>query len=176
MLNWRKVLTSDFLPLIAENEYWTDLMRTIIFDDSSPTGLHLAVFVEPYLQYVLDGRKTVESRFSLRRTAPFGKVAVGDTILLKRTGGPILGVCQVAQVWFYRLDPKSLSNLRKEFTQALCAQDPDFWDKRKKASFATLIRLSSVLSIEPVAFPKQDRRGWVVLRNPIYATNAERAR
>lgn len=28
-------------------------------------GLHLAIFVEPYLQYIFEGKKTVESRFGV---------------------------------------------------------------------------------------------------------------
>lgn len=164
MLNWHRILTEHLLPIIASNEYWTNLISQIISDELSPNGLHLAVLVEPYLQYILDGKKTVESRFGIRRTTPYGKVFKGDVILLKRSGGPVMGLCQVSEVWSYKLDPDSWQFLRKEFTQSLCAQDPKFWEQRRSASYATLLRISSVLSIEPLPFPKQDRRGWVVLR------------
>jgi hypothetical protein len=167
MLNWRTVLMEEVLPKVAMDQLWTEKMHEIISDECSPLGLHLAIFVEPYLQYILNGKKTVESRFGLRRSIPYGKIVVGDVILLKRSGGPLLGICQVSQVWFYRLDPDSWGTLRKEFTQSLCAQDPSFWEKRQRASFATLMQLSSVRAIEPVLFPKQDRRGWVVLKPPL---------
>jgi hypothetical protein len=36
--------------------------------------VHLAVFVELFLSSLLDGTKTIESRFGLRRSAPFGRV------------------------------------------------------------------------------------------------------
>ena len=33
-------------------------------------------------------------------------------------------------VWHYELDPESFSELRSEFSAALCAQDPEFWAAR----------------------------------------------
>src|ERR1700680_4435376 len=66
-------------------------------------GIHLAVFVEPFLGYVLDGSKTVESRFSVNRCAPFGKVSRGDVVLLKRAGGAVVGIARVRTVWSYQL-------------------------------------------------------------------------
>ncbi len=73
--------------------------------------LHLAILVEPYLQFILEGRKTVESRFSARRGVSYGAVQRGDVVLLKRSGGPVIGVAQIAHVWFYRLDPKSWESI-----------------------------------------------------------------
>lgn len=107
-------------------------------------GLHLAVFVEPYLTYILSGRKTVESRFSVVRCAPYERVAPGDAILLKLSGGPVIGVCEVRDAWFYQLDKASWRELRQEFTEALCAQDPKFWADRSHASFATLMSIGRV--------------------------------
>ncbi|NEO46376.1 MAG: ASCH domain-containing protein [Moorea sp. SIO4A3] len=124
--------------------------------------LHLAIFVEPYLQFILDGEKTVDSRFSTRRFAPYNRVEKGDVVLLKKSSGPIVGICQVSYVWFYELDPESWRTI-KGFADAICAQDPDFWKQREAASFATLMRIQNVKPIEPIKFVKRDRRGWVVL-------------
>ncbi len=164
MLNWRRIITEDLIPALAANEYWRNSISEILADDLSPSGLHLAVFVEPYLQYILEGKKTVDSRFGMRRTTPYGRVVPGDVMLLKRSSGPVIGLCRISQVWFYKLDPSSWKNLKSNFAQALCAQDPKFWEKRSEAAYVTLMRLTSVLPIPPVPFPKQDRRGWVILR------------
>ena len=129
-------------------------------------GVHLAVFVEPFLKFVLEGRKTIESRFSLTRRAPFKQVQPGDVVLLKRSGGPIVGVCRVAQTWFYVLDPKSWKHVRKEFAQRLCAEDPAFWSTRSCAKYATLLRIENVRALQPFRVSKKDRRGWLVLRKP----------
>lgn len=167
MRNWRRLIAENIIPAIAGDHFWESRLCEIISDDISPFGLHLAIFVEPYLTYILEGRKTVESRFGVHRRAPYGQVAPEDVILLKRSGGPVTGICLVSDVWFYNVNVESWQDLRTEFAEALCAQDPEFWETRKNASFATLMRLSYVRSIDPVAVPKKDRRGWVVLRTAL---------
>lgn len=171
MSNWQSTMIEDVLAAVAEDEFWSTHFRRILFDDACPVGLHLAIFVEPYLQLILEGKKTIESRFGAHRRAPFRQVASGDVVLLKRSGGPIVGICYIADVWFYNLDPSSWSNLRSEFTDALCAQDPEFWKAREEASFATLMQLSTVTPLEPVTISKTDRRGWVVLRSTLSSSN-----
>ena len=143
---------ADWLGLLAPFESGSE--RTI--------SLHLAVLTEPYLGFLLAGQKTVESRFSVRATTPFGRVARDDVVLVKAPGGPIVGAFTAAAVWHYRLDPRSWHDVRNEFSLALCAQD-GFWDLRASASFATLMTVADVRRLPPVKIPKKDRRGWVVL-------------
>ena len=121
--------------------------------------------MEPYLQFVLDGKKTVESRFSVHRVAPYRQVAANDVILLKRAGGPIVGISQVTSAWFYKLGPGSFQEIAAQFGKAICPVGDDFWIDRQSAEYATLIRLGQVQRTEPVAFPKRDRRAWVVLKH-----------
>ncbi len=142
----------------------TDVVIAAKIEAPREAGVHLAVFVEPFLKLVLEGRKTVESRFSLTRRAPFNQVQAGDVVLLKRSGGPIVGVCRVAQAWFYVLDPKSWKHVREEFAQRLCAEDPAFWSTRSCAKYATLLRIENVRALPPFTISKKDRRGWLVLR------------
>ncbi len=132
------------------------------FAIGSDAALHLAVFVEPYLSYLLDGSKTVESRFSKRPIAPHGRVRPGDAILLKASGKPIVGWCRAGTVWDYELDRSTWTEIRERFSPALRAQD-DFWESRRSAHFATLIQVEGVQPATPIPIPKRDRRGWVVL-------------
>ena len=149
---------------VADDGVWRDVLGAP--DSELPScGIHLAVFVEPFLGYVLDGSKTVESRFSVNRCAPFGKVNQGDVMLLKRAGGPVVGIARVRTVWSYHLDETSWGVIRERFTKALRAQDPVFWDRRREASYATLMLLDHVLALKPVEWEKRDRRGWVVVRS-----------
>ena len=120
-----KFIEDNVLPNIGD-VFWQERLTKFLLDGSSPSAVHLAIFVEPYLKFILEGRKTVESRFSSRRCAPYQKVQVGDILLLKRSSGPVVGLCEVASVWFYRLDPESWDNIKKEFAQDLCIQDPRF--------------------------------------------------
>ncbi len=162
---WLPVLTKCLHDGLETDPVWKNCLGESASKRPVEFSLHLAILIEPYLEYLLLGRKTVESRFSSVRCAPYGCVSRGDVILLKRSGGPIVGVSRVADVWFYRLSPTSWKTIRKDFKESLCIQDPLFWQGHEKASYATLMRLEDVRTIEPINIPKRDRRGWVVLRS-----------
>jgi len=161
--DWRALLRNGVRAIVKGDAFWEPYLTSVLTERSS-IGMHLAIFVEPYLQFILDGKKTVESRFSERRIAPYGHIKKNDVILLKRSGGPVVGLCLAASVWHYELDVHSWQEIRSEFSQALCAQDPEFWRRRKGAEYATLIRLTKVHSIHPLRISKTDRRGWVILK------------
>jgi len=161
--DWQSLFRNGLQGTVRGDAFWEPCLNSIL-QDQAPFGLHLAVLIEPYLKYILEGKKTVESRFSKNRIAPYGNIQKHDVILLKRSGGPIVGVCQVSNVWYYQLEPKSWQEIRDEFTQMLCAQDPEFWSQRESAEFATLMSLRNVFKIQPTKFSKKDRRGWVVLK------------
>jgi len=166
MQNWLTLLNDKLLPAVQHNAFWCDVLTQFDVQEACRHSVHLAIFVEPYLQYVLDGSKTIESRFSTRRFAPYNQVGQGDIILLKKSSGPVVGICQVMTAWFYQLENKSWGEIKQNYSADLCAQDPKFWQDRKGASFATLIRIGHVLPVEPFAVDKRDRRGWVVLHAP----------
>jgi hypothetical protein len=157
-------LVEDVQNVVRGDKYWEDYMGRLSTNGATPFSLHLAVMVEPFLRFMLDGTKTVESRFSVNRCAPYGRVGKGDVILLKKSGGPIVGLCAITYAWFYQLDPASWRTIRDEFGKAICAQDPAFWQERQSANYATLMRVRHVRTITPIKFEKRDRRGWVVLR------------
>ena len=167
MREWREFVRGYILPGVKGDEFWEPRVSKCLEDELDPTGWHLVVFSEPFLTFVLTGRKRVESRFGIRRIAPYGKIAVGDTILIKRSGGPVVGICAVSRVWFYKLEGGSWDKLRQEYSEALCADDPDFWKARRSASYATLMELAWPRAIRPATVEKKDRRGWAVLRSPL---------
>lgn len=149
---------------LHEDDFWNSYIQSNVLIQPPPVSAHLAIFIEPYLQYVLDGKKSIESRFSVRQTAPYGVVNKGDVVLIKRASGPVVGVCLVANVWDYELDPDSLSELQSEFATALCADNPEFWAMRADATYATLLEIEKVRQVRDIYIQKSDRRGWVVLK------------
>lgn len=64
-----------------------------------------------------------------------------------------------------KLEKNSWREIKRTYAAELCAQDPEFWRERQGASYATLMRVSHVLPIEPIVIEKRDRRGWVVLHS-----------
>ena len=138
-------------------------LREILQADVNCSQLHVAIFNEPYLTYILEGKKTVESRFSFVRCAPYEKVFAGDFILLKKAGGPVSGLCRADAAWFYKVDRKTLGEIRKEFAERICPADPGFWSDREGTLFATLISLTDVRRVQDFKIGKRDRRGWVII-------------
>lgn len=161
---WLKQLERRLRTDLRKDAFWMKLISRLSMRFPR-IGLHLGVFVQPYLRNILDGRKTIESRFSVNRCAPYGRVHEGDILLLKQTGGPICGVCQIGQVWYYKLEPDSLDSIKDEFSAALCVQDPSFWKQRESASFATLMQVVNVRPVSGIHISKRDRRGWVTISN-----------
>lgn len=146
------------------NRDWEYIFKSPLTIEYLSQSIHLGIFIEPYLSLIIEGKKTIESRFSINRCAPYRKVRKNDIILLKRSGGAIIGMCQVSQVWSYVLDKAYWEEIQNVHSKALCINNPDFWDQKKKSNYATLMKLSNIHLFEtPIVFPKSDRRGWVVI-------------
>lgn len=125
---------------------------------------HLAILNQPFLDLILDGKKTIESRFTKVRCAPYGVVKEGDIILLKESGGPVLGEFTAGYVeTFDGLNEKALVKLATKYGRRIYSEaDQDFWQKRRDVRYATLIDVTSPIRYEkPFFYPKKDRRGWI---------------
>jgi hypothetical protein len=129
-------------------------------------GLHLAILVEPFCSLLLEGTKTIESRFSRIRCSPYGTLAEGDIVVVKKTGGPVRGAFQAGTVRSYQLTPDRVTELRHRYAAQICAPDDEFWARRADCVYATLVDVTCVRVLPELAFPKKDRRGWVQLTRP----------
>lgn len=133
----------------------------------NPQRQHLAIFTPPFLDLILEGRKTIEGRFSKVRCVPYGVVRDGDVVLMKESSGLVRGSFIVAKVEsFQSLTAEKLKELEVHYSASLCASaDPQFWQRRSESRYATLMHVAQPSRFEqPFPFPKKDRRGWVVLQ------------
>ena len=162
MINWREDLLNALGDAAKNDSFWSEYLNSLSKKEKPSFSIHLGVFVEPFLRYILDGKKTMETRFSIVRCAPYDRVESGDVVLLKKSGGAVVGICRIRSARFYRLEKDSWDEI-KTFARDICAEDPEFWEQRKKASFATLMRIHNVKTITPITIKKRDRRGWVIL-------------
>jgi hypothetical protein len=115
------------------------------------------------LRKLLSGEKTIESRFSRICGLPHGRVSPGDRIFFKESGGPVrcFGTALAAATW--RLEgPDDLNALRLLYNRWIRAED-DYWESKRDARWATLIRFETIVPVEPTPFPKNDRRPWLTL-------------
>jgi len=162
MLCKHQTLLAHIRKAVAGDIFWS---RVLASANRGRFALHLAIFREPYLSFVMEGRKTVETRFAKRRCPPFERVTKGDVVILKRAGGDVTGICLVERAWFYHIDAHSLVAIREKFGPAICAVDDSFWTDRNQAVVATILLITNVTPIRKVAIGKRDRRGWVVFES-----------
>lgn len=144
---------------LAVDAFWSGYLRA-----RTDVGMHLAVFSQPLLGLVLEGPKTVESRFSRVRCAPWGEVHEGDLILLKEAGGPVCGMALVENVSFFDLAHEPIGRIRECFGDRICAGE-DFWELKQSSQYATILQIGRAVAVDPFDCDKRDRRGWVALRS-----------
>ncbi len=114
-----------------------------------PQMIHVAILQAPYLQAILDGRKSIEMRLTMTNRVPFEAVEAGERLYLKQSGGPFLGTALVDHVLFMRdLTPRDVDRIRRDYNDWI-GGTAEFWRSRRQARFATLIWMSSV---EPIRF------------------------
>lgn len=159
--------TQILYQISAAADTYDDWKRLELFaGESSEAGLHIACMVEPFLSYILRGKKTIESRFSKPLIPPYHRVAVGDVVLLK--AGPIVASFRTASAEFIELNDREFSRVVTDYSEAICA-DEEFWDARVGKRYATLLGISDVRQLTPLKIDKHDRRGWMVLRDSLAA-------
>jgi hypothetical protein len=139
---------------------WSVLRRAV----EAQKNIHLAVMIEPYLTYILEGKKTIESRFSKHAIAPFYQIEPGELVLLKLTGGPVVGCFMAGSVEFLNLDDRERTRLRQDYSEAICA-DAEFWKAREDKRYATLVGVQNARDLRSAPVAKSDRRGWIVLKS-----------
>lgn len=149
-------LVRDMRGVLSSDAKWCSFFDTA-------NRIHLAVLVEPFLTFILDGRKTIESRFAFTRVAPFRRISIGDLVLLKRSSGPVIGVARVGPVEFFELSAVTWPKVRA-LSASLCVDD-EFWRARQKKRYATLLTVDAVRAVDPLSVEKKDRRAWVILRD-----------
>jgi hypothetical protein len=125
--------------------------------------VHLAIFRQPYLDLLLNAEKTADIRLSKARIAPFERVQVGDTVLLKASSGPVLGYATVDDVLsFPDLTPEGVDALRARYSFELHLPD-DFWKQYRDARYGTLIFLKDIRTMQPIRIWGKGRSGWQLL-------------
>jgi hypothetical protein len=163
-MRWKDKLINDLSDQLLDDPYWNDVVAPTKTYPS--IGMHLAVFTEPYLTLLVEGTKTVESRFSQSKVTPFEKVSEGDLILVKESGGYVKGFFIAGEVKFFtHLSADRLKEIQIKYGQRIGSEhDSNFWSSRANANFATLIEVTHFRQLNPFKIDKNDQLGWVTLK------------
>lgn len=131
---------------------------------------HLAIMNKPTIEAILSGKKTVETRFSLHKIAPFGVISKGDLVYIKPPGEEIIGQFRVKKVFsFDGLCEPDFDDIFIKYGSQIRVgekeEDNKYQTDKKQSNYGTLIFIgdSERFITSPVKIKKSDQRGWMVL-------------
>lgn len=126
--------------------------------------MHLGVFSEPYLTYMLEGKKTIESRFSKNKIAPYHQITKDDVVIIKKSGGDVLGYFTIKDILFFDLKTFSIEEIKAKYNKQLCV-DETFWISKKSSNYATLIFIDKLFKLKPFHINKRGMQTWLLIHN-----------
>lgn len=126
---------------------------------------HIAILKQPFFDMVLSGEKTIESRWSMVKVAPYKKVSVGNKILLKETGKDVTAIANVKKVQFYELTPEIVEDIRIKYGKQIGTDKFEDWKSTLQKKYCTLIWLDEVTPVAPIKVKRSNGAGWIVLKD-----------
>jgi len=124
---------------------------------------HLAILKKPYLDAILTGHKTIESRLYQTRQKWLSQVSAGDKIFLKASSGAVMATAIVDKVKYYEnLTAGQIAQMQKQYNKQILG-DEQYWREKMSSQFGILVWLKDVQPIPHRFIKKFDWRAWVVL-------------
>ena len=124
---------------------------------------HLAILKKQYLDAILTGRKTIESRLYQTKQKWLSQVSAGDKIFLKASSGPVMATAIVDKVKYYEnLTAGQIAQMQKQHNQQILG-DEQYWQEKMSSQFGILVWLKDVRPIPHQFIKKFDWRAWVIL-------------
>lgn len=127
---------------------------------------HVAIVHAWVARALLDGTKTIESRFSRDKRPPFGRIDRGATIYFRVAGGGYAAKARVARVQCIEdLTPEMVDEIEADYRDQIGGDD-DYWQAARGARCVTLVHLSGCTTATrgpTLDRHKGDRRAWFVL-------------
>jgi len=135
-------------------------------------GIHVAILLRPYIQMILEGRKTVESRLTRTSRVPYKAIEPGERIWFKASAGPFMCQAVARDVTFYEdLSPRLIERLMREWNNRVCGE-PTYWHMKRNSRYATFITLDDVqrAAVGPKLAPSRGP-AWFVLDEDLAPTS-----
>lgn len=126
------------------------------------TSLHLGVFTKPYLTYMLEGKKTIESRFSKNKILPYNQISKDDIVIVKKSSGNVVAYFTIKEVLFFNLNETSIDEIKTKYSKQLCV-DESFWLSKRNSNYATLIIIDKIVKLNSFHIDKKGMQTWINL-------------
>ena len=126
--------------------------------------IHVAILKKPYIDLVVDGQKTVESRLTQNALPPYRMIQLGERIYFKESCGPFRAMGVADTVEFHEgLTPSEVNAIRRKWNDRICGDDA-YWKLKANRRYASLISLRDVEPIDfAPRFTKSNGLAWFVL-------------
>ncbi len=125
-------------------------------------NLHLGIFTEPYLSLMLNGEKTIESRFSKRKMLPYEKITKDDIVIIKKSCSDVVGYFTIKDIKFFDLKTTDIATIKKTYNKELCVSE-NFWIEKQNSEYATLIFIKEIRLLKPFKINKRGMSTWLKL-------------
>lgn len=122
---------------------------------------HVAIMKKSWglLPKILNGQKTIESRWLMNQSAPWGKVREGEIVFFKNAGEPITAKATVSHVLeLDNLSPERISDILDFYGEddgISEAELPKFAARFNGKQYCVLIFLENIELVEPFHIDKQ---------------------
>jgi hypothetical protein len=169
-MKWKDKLIKQTNEALNSDKYWSKRFEAEV--NNGMANIHLAIFNEPFLDLMFKHEKTIESRFSINNVVPYNRVTAGDIVLVKRSGGSIEGIFVAENIQFFRnLTADKVGQLESEYGKKIGWNlDPEFLSNKSGARYLTLIGISHLAKIGPIAAEKKDKTGWAIVKRGLRNT------
>lgn len=126
--------------------------------------LHLAIFAQGYIGKIFTGKKTFDARISKIKCMPFESIEKNDLVLMKESGGPIVGYFLAGTVSFYENDDKkTINNVLEKYKDELSLPE-EFDTTDPELKYLSLIEIKQPTKLRiPVKVRKTNLSGWISL-------------
>ncbi len=125
-------------------------------------NFHLGVFSEPCLSYMLEGKKTIESRFSKNKNAPYHKIDKEDVVIVKKSSKGVVAYFTIKKILFFDLKEVSIAEIRNKYQTELCVNEK-FWLQKKDSCYATLLFIDHLVKVKEFKITKKGMQTWLTL-------------
>lgn len=119
---------------------------------------HVAIMTPSWklIPKILNGEKTIESRWYQTRRAPWNKIAIGDCVFFKDSGKSITAKAIVSRIWQFEIGSiKDAEKIVAEFGDRICIVNVDVKSWGKLPKYCILIELSNPESITSFTINKK---------------------
>lgn len=123
---------------------------------------HIAILDsrKPWLEMILSGKKTIESRWYKTRRAPWKRISKGDTVWFKKSGKPVSAKVKVQKALFFKLEETPSGEILKKYGNQIGMKAAP-----EEKKYCILIFLKDAKKVEPFNIDKKrygSANAWII--------------